>query len=283
MKFRNQFLKYHAPAGDDGASDGSGQGDNTQDPKHDDKQEDGKNKPTEREAALLKETMARKEKITQLETRLKEFEGVDVTAFKTMKERLDALDQQERERSQAKLLEEGKYKEALEALTKEHGGVLEQVRAQSTAELQNVQKERDEFKAQLAAYATHIEDLTIGSAFATSAFIRDELVQAMNPDRSRRLYGDHFDLVDGKVVGYDKPRGQAGRAPLVDKSGTQVPFDEAFKRILATQSDYQSLIRSQAKVGAGSGSRNDKASDLTHQVAPGTARIAAGLAKQGAK
>jgi hypothetical protein len=275
MKFRNQYLKYMTPAGDDGAAGGGGEGNN------DDKGEgeDGKGKPSDREAQLLKESMSRKEKIGQLEARLAEFEGIDPKAFREMQERLQAFDQKERDQVNAKLVEQGRFDEALAAMRAEHEGVLNQVRTQSSAELQAANQEREQLRAQLSAYQAQIEDLTVGAAFGNSAFIREELVQAMNPERSRRLYGDHFDIVEGKVVGYDKPRGQDGRVPLVDKDGQPVSFDEAFKRVLSSQSDYETLIRSSVKPGAGSGTRDDKATDPAKKIGTGVNRIAAALNK----
>lgn len=276
MKFRNQYLKYMNPAGDDGAAGGGG-GEGNNDDKGEG--EDGKGKPSDREAQLLKESMGRKEKIGQLEARLAEFEGIDPKAFREMQERLQAFDQKEREQANAKLVEQGRFDEALAAMRSEHEGVLNQVRTQSSAELQAANQEREQLMAQLSAYQAQIEDLTVGAAFGNSAFIREELVQAMNPERSRRLYGDHFDIVEGKVVGYDKPRGQDGRVPLVDKDGQPVSFDEAFKRVLSSQSDYETLIRSSAKPGAGSGTRDDKATDPTQKIGTGVNRITAALNK----
>jgi len=234
---------------------------------------------SDREAQLLKESMSRKEKIGQLEARLAEYEGVDPKAFREMQERLQVLDQKERELANAKLIEQGRFDEALNSMRSEHEGVLSQVRTQSAAELQAALQERDQLKTQLGAFQAQIEDLTVGAAFGNSAFIREELVQAMNPERSRRLYGDHFDIVEGKVVGYDKPRGQEGRAPLVDKDGQPVSFDEAFKRVLSSQSDYETLIRSSVKPGAGSGTRDDKATDPAKKIGTGVNRIAAALNK----
>lgn len=276
MKFRNQYLKYMNPAGDDGAAGGGG-GEGNNDDKGEG--EDGKGKPSDREAQLLKESMSRKEKIGQLEARLAEFEGIDPKAFREMQERLQAFDQKERDQVNAKLVEQGRFDEALASMRAEHEGVLNQVRTQSAAELQTATQEREQLKAQLSAYQAQIEDLTVGAAFGNSAFIREELVQAMNPERSRRLYGDHFDIVEGKVVGYDKPRGQDGRVPLVDKDGQPVSFDEAFKRVLSSQSDYETLIRSSAKPGAGSGTRDDKATDPTQKIGTGVNRITAALNK----
>ncbi|WP_328223518.1 DUF6651 domain-containing protein [Aeromonas caviae] len=276
MKFRNQYLKYMNPAGDDGAAGGGG-GEGNNDDKGEG--EDGKGKPSDREAQLLKESMSRKEKIGQLEARLAEFEGIDPKAFREMQERLQAFDQKERDQVNAKLVEQGRFDEALAAMRAEHEGVLNQVRTQSSAELQAATQEREQLRAQLSAYQAQIEDLTVGAAFGNSAFIREELVQAMNPERSRRLYGDHFDIVEGKVVGYDKPRGQDGRVPLVDKDGQPVSFDEAFKRVLSSQSDYETMIRSSAKPGAGSGTRDDKATDPTQKIGTGVNRITAALNK----
>jgi hypothetical protein len=290
MLFRNQFLKFYAPAGSDGAASGgagagagegagegagsgegagAGAGEGTG---------SGENSMSESERKLLREAMAKKEEIAQLRAQLKAFEGVDPKRYQELTAAQVKAEAEAKEREQKALIERGQFEEALKRVREEQDGVLGQVRTQFTTELQTVAGERDTLNQRVSALTQQIEDLTIGEAFSNSPFIRDELVQAMSPARNRRLYGDHFDLVDGKVVGFDKPRGEQGRSPLVDKDGQNVSFDEALKRILSSQPDFETMLRSQAKQGAGSGTANEKAKETTH-ITPGLGRIAAALNK----
>jgi hypothetical protein len=98
--------------------------------------------------------------------------------------------------------------------------------------------------------AKTIDDLTIGNNFGQSTYIRDSLT--LTPAKARQLYGDHFEVKDGKTLAYDKPKSSANRNPLVDASGNPLVFDEAFKRIIEADPDKEMLLK--AKVAPGSGS-----------------------------
>lgn len=294
MLFRNQFLKYHTPAGSDGAASGGaggeqgGQGAGDQDGQgagDQGKGEQGKSGQgnpeggmSENERKLLREAMAKKEEIAQLKAQLKAFEGIDPKRYQELTAAQAQAEAEAREREQKALIERGNFEEALKRIREEQEGVLTQIRTQHTTELQALTAERETLAGQVQSLTKQIEDLTIGSAFANSKFIREDLVQAMSPERNRRLFGEHFDLVEGKVVGFDKPRGEQGRSPLVDKDGKFVSFDEALKRILSSQPDYETMLRSQAKPGAGSGTNGMPAKE-EQNIAPGLSRIKAALGK----
>lgn len=296
MLFRNQFLKYHTPAGSDGAASGGaggeqgGQGAGDQGAGDQGAGEQGKGEQgksgqgnpeggmSENERKLLREAMAKKEEIAQLKAQLKAFEGIDPKRYQELTAAQAQAEAEAREREQKALIERGNFEEALKRIREEQEGVLTQVRTQHTTELQALTAERETLAGQVQSLTKQIEDLTIGSAFANSKFIREDLVQAMSPERNRRLFGEHFDLVEGKVVGFDKPRGEQGRSPLVDKDGKFVSFDEALKRILSSQPDYETMLRSQAKPGAGSGTNGMPAKE-EQNIAPGLSRIKAALGK----
>ena len=291
MLFRNQFLKYHTPAGSDGAASGGAggeqgeQGAGDQGAGEQGKVEQGKSGQgnpdggmSENERKLLREAMAKKEEIAQLKAQLKAFEGIDPKRYQELTAAQAQAEAEVREREQKALIERGNFEEALKRIREEQEGVLTQVRTQHTTELQALTAERETLAGQVQSLTKQIEDLTIGSAFANSKFIREDLVQAMSPERNRRLFGEHFDLVEGKVVGFDKPRGEQGRSPLVDKDGKFVSFDEALKRILSSQPDYETMLRSQAKPGAGSGTNGMPAQE-EKTIAPGLSRIKAALGK----
>ncbi|MEZ6841307.1 DUF6651 domain-containing protein [Acinetobacter baumannii] len=44
---------------------------------------------------------------------------------------------------------------------------------------------------------------TVGAQFNQSQYIKQDLIYT--PTKLRALYGNHFEIEDGKVVGYDKP------------------------------------------------------------------------------
>lgn len=227
--------------------------------------DDGKKKPTDEEARLLKENMQKKEKIEKLTSDLtaannivaaiNELGGID--ALKTLVgEKKDA---------ETKALEaKGEWDRLKQRMAEEHTKTLK-------AEQDKV-AEKD--KALQAAMAT-INELTVGSAFSNSKFIGEDLV--LTPAKTRVVYGEHFDLVDGKVVGYDKPRGAANRTPLVDASGSAVAFDEALKKIVEADPEKESVLRSKAKPGAGSGSAKTVPDKKQEDSGVSIDKISAGL------
>jgi hypothetical protein len=117
-----------------------------------------------------------------------------------------------------------------------------------------------------------IENLTVGAAFSSSKFVADDLVpQAL---QVRRLYGEHFDADGEKVVAYDKPRGSADRAKLVDANGSSLSFDAAIQKIVDSDPSGESIVRSKQKSGANGDSQNTNGKV---EVARGLGRITAGL------
>ncbi|MBA8881719.1 DUF6651 domain-containing protein [Phyllobacterium myrsinacearum] len=194
---------------------------------------------------LLRETMARKAKITELEAlletsskELKKFEGIDLTEVqkllkeKTERERSEAEQRGEFERVKAMMIEEAKKdKDALQATI-------------------------DELRGQIGTSAKTIDALTIGNEFATSTFIREDLV--LTPVKARQLYGAHFELKDGTIVAYDKPAGAEARTPLTGADGKQLGFNEAMKKIIDGDPDRESLVKVKTNPGAASRTTNSQ-------------------------
>ncbi|MFK3740959.1 DUF6651 domain-containing protein [Massilia sp. TN1-12] len=196
-------------------------------------------KPTDAEAKLLKEVMQKKEALKVAEAdaaaakaRLAEFDGVDPAEIKKLlSERKTA--------EEAALAAKGDFETLKTRMAEEHTKVTTALQDQVNALTQ-----------QLAAKDRIVDELSVGTQFSQSAFIKDETT--IPPAKARALYGAHFDLEDGKVVGYDKPRGAAGRAPLVDQLGNNVAFEDAMRKIIEADPDKDSLLRSKVKPGAGS-------------------------------
>lgn len=229
----------------------------------------GKRQPTDEEAKLLKEVMKRKEEAQALKTQLEQ-----ANAVKAQLDALGGLDAlqalvKERQDAETKALEaKGDYERLKQKMAEAHAKELDTLKAQ----VAETNKAAETLKAQLM-------EATVGAEFGQSSFIKDELL--LTPSKTRALYGAHFDFVDGKVVGFDKPRGAASRTPLVDGAGVPVSFDAAMKAIIESDPEKDHVLKSKARPGAGSDSARGasaqgakKAVELT-----GIERIAAGLQK----
>lgn len=287
---RNVFLKYHSPQnGDGGDGGGGGSGDNGgtgdggdgggdnggdggnaggADDKGgtgDDKSgKGGARKMSDEEARLLKENMKKKEQLDkaqqQLKTmqeQLKAFEGIDPAAVKKMLA--------EQKTAEEKALEaKGDWERLKTRMAEEHG-----------KEVKTLQEQIEALSSQLTNTKGTINELTIGSQFSQSQFIAEELT--LTPAKARVIYGEHFELEDGKLVAYDKPRGAANRTALVDQYGNAVSFDEALKKIVEADPEKDHLLKSKVKPGAGSESRKPAATNKPEGESDSISKIASGL------
>ena len=281
MLFRNMFLKYMAPAGDDGdASGGSGadQDADQGEKKPADQSADQDNKPSDKEAELLKEVMAKKAALRGLEEK---FKDIDPDLYRNMlqeRQQGETARQAEQDRlEQERLKAEGKFDELLQAQSRQSDSRVEQVKSQFQKELDTAKTELDTAKQQLSAQQSLINTLTVDSAFANSQFIREELLPAFNPAKTKKLYGEHFDVVEGSVVAFDKPRDAADRAPMVNKDGNPLAFEEAIARLVESDPDADAMKRSKHKEGAGSFTAQQAAAQKAAAIQPGVSRIAAAL------
>ncbi|MPQ56295.1 DUF6651 domain-containing protein [Duganella sp. FT27W] len=202
----------------------------------------GAKKPTDEEARLLKEVMQKKDALKRTESdlasaqaRLKEFDGIDPAAVRKLIADQTAADE-------AQLVAKGEYETLKARMADEHGKTTKQL-----------QDQIEVLRAALAGKDKVVDELSVGQKFAQSKLIAEELT--MTSSKARIVYGTHFDVVDGNVVAYDKPRGEAGRAPLVDQYGTNVDFETALRKICEADPDKEHLFRSKAKQGAGSESK----------------------------
>lgn len=265
MLSRNRIVFEAEGAGDGGAGSEETTPTNTPEPASN---TPPAQKPSDESAKLLKEVMKHKDEAKALKDQLKRFEGIDPEAVRTI---LAERETAERERAQAaERAEEERLKAA---------GDYEALRRKMADEHTKAIKERDEREAELAKKITGLQstigDLTVGRGFSDSQFVRDSLV--LTPSKARVVYGSHFDVVDGKVVGYDKPKGAPDRAPLVRADGSHLSFEDALKAIVESDPEKEQILRSTTK--AGTAIKNSPEGKNTH--APklfGTSRIAAALA-----
>lgn len=226
---------------DDGKGDGGKGGDDTGD--NDDAKGGKGGKPTDQEAKLLKDLMKHKAAAAAAAKEAQElratFGDIDIDDYKRMKQE---------QADSAAAAEAAEQKRLLEA------GEFDKVKAQMSEHHQKTVDEKDQIIAELQSKLSSkdgvIEGLTVGSSFKGSKFINEETV--LTGSKARRLYGDHFDVVDGEVIGYDKPRGDQERAPIVDGDGNPVKFESAIRKIIDLDPEKDDLLRAQMKPGASS-------------------------------
>lgn len=258
--------------GGESDSDGGAGGDtDNADKGGSDNDDKGEKKPkaSDEEARLLKEVMKRKDQIKNLQSeldkvnqQLKKFEGVDLDKIKAL------MDEAENAEN-AKLEARGEWERLKAKMAEQHQSEVKSLKDQLT-----------EFQNKLGDKDSVINKLTIGHAFDSSRFIADELT--LTPAKARVIYGEYFDVVDGKIVAYDKPRGANGRTPLVDANGDSIAFNEAIKKIVDGDPDRDHLIKSKMKPGASSDNQPVKKPE-NKPALKGSAKIAAGLSEQAQK
>lgn len=248
---RNVWMKYQSPTNGEGndlgggeggeggkeGGEGAGEGD-----KGGKEGGEGGKKPSDEEARLLKENMKRKEELRKvaeekatLEAKLKQFEGIDPEAVRKL-----LADQKTAEEKQ--LEAKGDYERLKQRMAEEHG-----------KQVSTLQQQIETLQAELGKTKGTINELSIGTQFGQSKFISEELT--LTPAKARVIYADYFDLEEGKIVGYDKPRGAANRTALVDQYGNAVAFDEALRKIVEADPEKDHLLKSKMKPGAGSDSK----------------------------
>lgn len=225
------------------------------------KSEGGKegSKLSDSEAALVKEVMQKKERLKATEDqladaqrRLRDFDGIDPAEVRKL---LQAQKDAERAAAEAKGDFERVKQMMIEEHKKETGALVE--RATS-------------LEGELASARAVINDLTIGSAFNQSTFVSTDLV--LTPAKARQVYGANFEIEDGNIVAYDKPKGEANRTKLVNSKGDALGFDEAIKKLVDLDPDRDRLLRSNVKAGAQSKTDDVKVKTKAPAVS-GVARI----------
>lgn len=224
---------------------------------------DEKPKTTDAEAKLLKEVMKLKEKAKAEEDLRKKLEqqysGIDLEAARSALKAAEEAEEKELERK-------GEYERLLNKQKEKADALLEVER--------NRAKEMEE-KLQTAMRA--VDELSLGNAFANSKFIQDKL--ALTANKTRALYSSHFDIVDGKLVAFDKPKGAVDRTQLIDASANPLSFDDALADIINSDPDKEYLLKVEARSGAGS-KPNQLRTDLDNGNRPvdSISKIAQGLA-----
>ena len=230
----------------------------------------GGRKPSDDEAKLIKEVMVKKKKLeaaeaktAELEARLSKFEGIDPEAIRAMlKEKQDA--------ETAQLEAKGEWSRLKEQMAQMHSQEVGTVKEQLTA----IQSEN-------ARLQGVISELTVGNAFASSPFIKEDLT--LPTSKVRVFYGSHFEFKDGQIVAFDKPAGAGERTMLVDAKGDPLHFEDALKKIVDSDPDRDQILKSKMKAGAGSKTTGKEPPAQKFEQPRGVSRISQALDKGGLK
>ncbi len=169
-----------------------------------------------------------------------------------------------------------------EAAEAEARGDFDRVKAmmveEHNKEKQTLQEQIEQLNAARKADQAVIADLTIGNSFSSSTYIKDELL--LTPNKARKLYGAHFETIDGKTVAFDKPAGEQGRTMMVNGSGEPLSFDEGLKRLIEADPDRDTLVKVKLKQGGHSSTTTSDKSGTEKKATTelyGVSRIAASL------
>lgn len=223
--------------------------------------EKNKSKVSDAEAKLLKELMKLKEKAKAEEDARKKLEetykGIDLEAAKAALKAAEEAETKELEKK-------GEYERLLTKQKEKAEALIEAERARSA-----------EMEKKLADAQKAVDELSLGNAFANSKFIQDKL--ALTPNKTKALYAAHFDIEDGKLVPYDKPKGSADRTKLISATGDALPFEEAIAEIINNDPDKEYLIKVDMKTGAGSRASNHRTENNNEKILDPIAKIAQGL------
>lgn len=175
--------------------------------------------------SLCEESKKHRETAEGVIAKLKAFEGID-----NPQEALKALETC-RSLDDKKLIDAGEVERLKAEFTKA-----------SSAKLAELQKSYDELQKQYY-------DSTIGSSFATSSYIAQNL--NIPPDMAKAFFGNHFQIdADGKTIAKD---GKGNVIYSQTNLGEQAGFEEAIEILVNNYPHRDSILRSNQASGGGIG------------------------------
>lgn len=274
--------------GDTGAEGGEG----TQDPKTakaDDEgqatdpkkaaaKEGGEEDPTkglnDEIARLVKDVMKQKERAKSAQTEkdelAKQVSDIQKVLGDMSLDDVEGLIKARKDADRKRLEEQGKYEQ-----------IVEQMRDQHKTEVSDLRTKIGELEVALRTKEGSLEELSIGRAFGDSVFLREK--STIPASIARKEFGDYFDIENGVVVPYNKPRGQEDRAPLVDAEGHVKDFETAIQELFTKHPESKSLLKTTQKPGAASSTESVTAPAKPSENKTGLTgleRIQAGLQKR---
>ncbi|NIH77420.1 hypothetical protein FHV99_004672 [Ochrobactrum sp. P20RRXII] len=211
---------------DEGKGDGEGGDDEVVELRKKLKERDDEN------ARLLRESMKRKDE-------LKKFAGIDPARYNELVSQEDQARQAKEDADRTAAEKAGDFERVKQMMADSH-----------KKETDKLQEQIDALTAQIGDKDKTIEELSLGNSFSSSSFIGENLI--LSPAKARKLYGSHFEIEDGKVIGYDKPAGAKDRTKLVNGAGVALGFEAAIAAIVDADSDKNTIMKSKMKPGSGS-------------------------------
>lgn len=198
-----------------------------------------KAKPSDEEAKLLKEVMAQKAKAKELQAKLDAVADIDPEAARAALKEAAEL-KAKREQDELKALEE----------KGEFSRIVEQINQKNEEKLSAVLQEVEALKQANAAKEQALIAKEKSIIFSSSNFIKENIL--ISGTKVEVLLGDYFDYdaEQGSIIAYDKPKGAKDRTPIVNEKGSNVDFETALEKIITSDKDFASLVKSNVKPGA---------------------------------
>lgn len=216
------------------------------------------------EKALRDELAALRKQQTELNATPAEIAELRKLKLEADKLKSDAVSAQAAA-DEAKLRKEGDFEALRLRMAEEHDRKLAESKTRTT-ELQDLVNKLN----------ADVSVMALGAAFAASKFVGDETV--FSASKAQKIYGDHFDIEAGSLVGYDKPRGAERRTKVVDARGEPLPFDDVMRRLVEADADRDQVLRASQKPGSGVPDRGGKAPPPAKPGPTSLDRIRLGLA-----
>ncbi len=190
-------------------------------------------------AALNAESAERRTKLTDAETKLKAFDGIeDAEAARKALETMSNIDA-------GKLLEAGKVEEIKKAARDAAEQQVADAAKKSQARIA-------ELEGQVTGLNGTLDAEVIGGSFSRSKFISEK--SAIPSDFVQARFGTAFKREDGRITGY-YPNGEKifSRA----KMGELADFDEALELLIDAHPDKEHILKGDGQSGGG-GEQGDK-------------------------
>jgi hypothetical protein len=204
---------------------------------------------------------AKEAELAELKAKLAGFDGIDPEVAKANAKKVE-----DAEKAAAEAKKAAKDAEKARAQAENDVAKLREIQAEEhAAELARVKAEKEARDSEVTTLQAQLNNIRVENAFANSKFINDETI--LTGAKAQRLFGDYVEVVDGHVVVYDKPAGDAKRAKVQDSKGNALPFNEAIQKVINADPDKDSLLKSKTKPGAAT-----KTTDGTPQN-PGQSRL----------
>lgn len=167
------------------------------------------------------------------------FAGVDPDKAKADAAAVAAAQKAAAAAEKAKATAEGNFEKLRELQVAENQAIIDAANAA-----------RDTALAEAAEAKKALNSARVETAFANAAFIADETV--LSGPKAHKVFGDHVEIEDGKVVVYNAPRGAAKRTLIMDSKGNPLPFNDAIKTVIEADPDTDTIVKTKLKPGSGS-------------------------------